>query len=495
VSGVALEGVVKEFSGVRALAGVSLQVAPGEVRALLGENGSGKSTLIGVLAGEVAQDGGVVRVGGQELAPRDVPSRQRTGVGIVGQSPEVCLAMTVADNMYLAERHRAGLRGLARRSTEVWAQALLDEWGIQLDARARVSELSQDQQHLVEVARVIAQDSRVVAFDETTASLTEDHVERLFAVIRRMRERGAAVLFVTHRLVEVFDVCDSVTVLRDGEHVETMPVGDVDTDLLVRLMVGRDIEDQFFRPPAAQGGPRLRVEGVLQTIRGEPYVLEVRAGEVLGLAGLVGSGRSHLVEAVYGLRRRAGTVTCVDREVRAGSPAAAIAAGIGLVPEDRRRQGLAMHQSVRHNAGLLDPARRGLARLTSRARADRHVALMRERVRLKAPAASRAARTLSGGNQQKIVLGRLLELAPDVLLLDEPTRGIDVGAKREIYDLIHACAEAGAAVVLIASELPELLGLSDRIVALHSGRVAAEFPRGAGAVDVGHAITGAAHHG
>ncbi|MFC5947554.1 sugar ABC transporter ATP-binding protein [Pseudonocardia lutea] len=490
----ALEGIEKNFSGARALKGVSLRVEPGEIRALLGENGSGKSTLVRILAGEVAQDHGDVLVDDVVLPPRDVASRQVAAVGIVGQTPEVCTELTVADNMFLSVRRRSGLRGLRSRRGIARAQAILDEWGIELDASARVGGLSQDQQHLVEVARVVAQEAKIVAFDETTASLTEDHVQRLFTIIRRMRERGAAVLFVTHRLVEVFELCDSATVLRDGELIETAPVPTLDTDRIVQLMVGRSIRDQFFRPPAEQGEVVLTVEGVLETAAGEPYELQVHAGEVLGVAGLVASGRSNLLESIYGLRRRQGVVTCGDRRVRAGSPSTAMEAGIGLVPEDRRRQGLAIGQSVRQNASLLDPARRGLHRLTSHTRGERHVAIMRERVRLKAPDGRHAAKTLSGGNQQKIVLGRLLESVPAVLLLDEPTRGIDVGAKREIYDLIHQLAERGTAIVLVASELPELLGLSDRIVALHSGRVVDEFPRGVDAVSIGHAITGASLH-
>jgi rhamnose transport system ATP-binding protein len=490
-----IDGIAKHFSGVHALRDVSLGVAAGEVRALLGENGSGKSTLIRIIGGQVGQDAGTVRVGDMPLHPLDMASRQLAGIGIVGQSPEVCADMTVADNMFLSQRRRATLRGLASRTTATRAQQILDEWEIGLDARTRVGDLSQDRQHLVEVARVIAQQSRIVAFDETTASLTEDHVERLFTVVRRMRERGAAVLFVTHRLVEVFQVCDSVTVLRDGEHIETAPIDEVDTDRIVRAMVGRSIRDQFFRPPADQGAVVLTAAGVVSTKDDRPFDLSVHAGEVVGLAGLVGSGRSKMLESIYGLRRREGSVVCCGRQVRRSDPASAMNAGIGLVPEDRREQGLALSQSVRQNAGLLNPARRGLAHLTSRAAVDEQVERMRHGVRLKAPNPRHPASTLSGGNQQKIVLGRLLETTPQVLLLDEPTRGIDVGAKREIYDLIHQLAEQGTAIVLVASEMPELLGLSDRIVALHSGRVVAEFTRGVDPIAVGRAITGADFHG
>ncbi|MTD54291.1 sugar ABC transporter ATP-binding protein [Amycolatopsis pithecellobii] len=492
MTGLQLEGIVKSFSGVRALRGVSLDVPAGEVRALLGENGSGKSTLIRIVAGEVAQDSGLVSANQVPLRPRDIRGRQLAGVGIVGQSPEICAGMSVADNMFLAQRRRSSLRGMQTRRVVDRAQRLLDEWGLGLDARTRVGNLSQDRQHLVEVARVIAQESRIIAFDETTASLTEDHVEHLFAVIRRLRDRGSAILFVTHRLAEVFDICDSVTVLRDGEHIQTAPLDEFDTDRIVQLMVGRSIRDQFFRPAAQQGPVVLSAEGVINREDGEPFKLDVRAGEVVGIAGLVGSGRSNLLESLYGLRPRHGLVACEGRRIRTRNPADAMRAGVGLVPEDRRRQGLALSQSLRQNASLLDPTRRGLARLTSGARSDRHLQVMTARIRLKAPNSRFAASTLSGGNQQKIVLGRLLEAVPRVLLLDEPTRGIDVGAKREIYDLIHELAEQGTAIVLVASELPELLGLSDRIIALRSGRVVEEFPRGSDAVDIGRAIIGTA---
>jgi ABC-type sugar transport system ATPase subunit len=491
VSLLELRGVSKRYGGVHALRGADLSVDAGEVRALVGENGSGKSTLMKILSGQVRQDSGEVDVDGVVLPSGDAASRPRHGVGAVMQEPAVCPNLTVAENLFVGRLPGRGGRvawgELYRR-----AEAVLAEAGIALDGRTVVGRLSQDDEHMTEVARVIAQDCRVIAFDETTASLTEDQVQRLFRIIRARRDAGAAVVFITHRLSEVFALCDSVTILRDGEVMGTRAVAGVTEQEVVRLMVGRTLEDQFFRPPAAIGDVRLKLDGVRPAGMPGTFGLEVRAGEVLGIGGLVASGRTTLLHAVYGLCGREGEVTVDGRTVRRGAPAAAIRGGIGLVPEDRRRQGLAMEQSVRDNAALLRTAQHGLLTRASRRDDDAAVARLRAAVALKAPDPAAPVRTLSGGNQQKIVLGRWLERPPAVLLLDEPTRGIDVGAKREIYDLIHGLAEAGTAVVLVSSELPELMGLADRILVLHEGRPAREFPRGVTDQELGEAMTGVA---
>jgi ABC-type sugar transport system ATPase subunit len=359
------------------------------------------------------------------------------------------------------------------------AQRVLREANIPLDPRKRVRSISQDAQHLTEVARVLALDCRVIAFDETTASLTRDYVEIVFEVIRRSRAEGAAVVFISHRLHEVFEICDTITVLRDGEVRGTVDASTASEDDVIRLMVGRDLESQFFRQPAELGDVRLRVTDLVSPPLEREVSLEVHAGEVVGIGGLVGSGRTELLEAIYGLRPRTGEVEVNGARVRAGDPRAAIAAGLAFVPEDRRRQGLAMAQSVRLNATMVLMGRRRLTALTSRLAEQAVMRELYDRLQLKAPSAAAPVRTLSGGNQQKIVLGRWLASRPPVLLLDEPTRGIDVGAKREIYALIDDLARDGTAVVLVSSELPELLGLCDRIVVLREGHVVREFDRGA----------------
>ncbi len=473
-----LDGISKRFGGIHALRNVSLSVEAGEVRGLVGENGSGKTTLLRILAGELSPDDGSVSVDGQVLPTLDARARLEAGVGVVFQEANVCPELTVAENMLLG-RLPANGGGVSWKATHQHAGRVLREARIPLNPRSRVRSISQDAQHLTEVARVLARDCRVIAFDETTASLTADYVEIVFDLIRRRCAEGAAVVFISHRLHEVLEICDTVTVLRDGEGRGTLDVATASEDDVIRLMVGRDLESQFFREGAAQGEVRLRVSDLVSAPLEQAVSLEVHAGEVMGIGGLVGSGRTELLEAVYGLRPRTGEVEVNGKRVRSGDPRAAIAAGVAFVPEDRRRQGLAMAQSVRLNATMVMMGRRKLTSLTSRSAEQAIMRELYDRLQLKAPSLNAPVRTLSGGNQQKIVLGRWLASRPPVLLLDEPTRGIDVGAKREIYALIDDLARDGAAVVIVSSELPELLGLCDRIVVLREGHVVREFDRGA----------------
>ena len=473
-----LDGISKRFGGIHALRRASLSVEAGEVRGLVGENGSGKTTLLRVLAGELSPDEGGVSVDGQLLPTLDARARLESGVGVVFQEAHVCPELTVAENMLLGRLPVNG-GAVSWKATNERARRVLREAHIPLDPRKRVRSISQDAQHLTEVARVLARECRVIAFDETTASLTSDYVEIVFDVIRRRRAEGAAVVFISHRLHEVFEICDTITVLRDGEVRGTVEASTASEEDVIRLMVGRDLESQFFRKPAELGDVRLRVAGLVSPPPEREVSLEVRAGEVVGIGGLVGSGRTELLEAIYGLRPRTGDVEVNGRRVRAGDPRAAIAAGLAFVPEDRRRQGLAMAQSVRLNATMVLTGRRRLAAPTSRSAEQAIMRELYDRLQLRAPSAAAPVRTLSGGNQQKIVLGRWLASRPPVLLLDEPTRGIDVGAKREIYALIDDLAREGTAVVLVSSELLELLGLCDRIVVLREGQVVREFDRGA----------------
>jgi rhamnose transport system ATP-binding protein len=473
-----LDGISKRFGGIHALRQASLSVEAGEVRGLVGENGSGKTTLLRILAGELSPDEGSVCVGGEVLPTLDARARLEGGVGVVFQEAHVCPELTVAENMLLGRLPSNG-GAISWKDTHQSALRVLREAQIPLDPRKRVRSISQDAQHLTEVARVLARDCRVIAFDETTASLTSDYVEIVFDVIRRSRTQGAAVVFISHRLHEVFEICDTITILRDGEVRGTVDAKTASEDDVIRLMVGRDLESQFFREPAELGDVRLRVTELVSPPLERPLALEVHAGEVVGIGGLVGSGRTELLEAIYGLRPRTGEVEVLGKRVRPGDPRAAIAAGLAFVPEDRRSQGLAMAQSVRLNATMVLIGRRPLAALTSRSAEQAIMRELYDRMLLKAPSPTAPVRTLSGGNQQKIVLGRWLASRPPVLLLDEPTRGIDVGTKREIYGLMDGLAHDGTAVVLVSSELPELLGLCDRILVLREGRIVREFDRGA----------------
>ena len=486
-----MAGVSKRFGGTVALRDVSLTLRPGEVVGLVGENGSGKSTLMNVLAGRVVPDAGTVRFGGRELPPGDLRARVAADVGVVFQDPTVCPDLEVAENIMLGRP--PATRGWFRwRRLRDEAQAAVDASGLRLPVRKRLRDLSQDEAHLTDVVRLLARGTRVLVFDETTASLTADYVERLFTIIETARADGVACVFISHRLDEIFRICDRVVVLRDGELVMDRRAADTAEPEVIRHMVGRELSGRTRRQPADRGELVLDVRELRSGILSEPLDLQVYAGQVVGIGGLVGSGRSTVLEAIYGLRPRTGQVSVAGRSLPARNVRRAVGAGIGFVPEDRRHDGLAMEMSILANATLVQAASTPMLRFVSRRDDQRVVASMRSELGLKAPNDGAPVRTLSGGNQQKIVLGRWLAHRPRVLLLDEPTRGIDVGAKAEIYSLIDELAASGMAIVLVTSELEELLTLSDEIIVLREGRVAARLAEDATEDAIAVAMAGTA---
>jgi ABC-type sugar transport system ATPase subunit len=484
-----MRGIVKRFGGVHALRGVDLEIRPGEIIGLLGENGSGKSTLMRVLAGDEMPDAGQVSVDGTVLPPGDVPARIAAGVGVVFQEPNLCPELDVAENLFLGAIPSRG--GVVRwREARERAGGVLANAGIPLRVAARVRSLSKDDRHLTDVAHLLARGTRVLVLDETTASLTEDYVRRLFDIVRRERDRGSSVVFISHRLNEVFELCDRVAVLRDGELVAVRDTAATDEAQVIRDMVGRALAGKVLRRPVELGATRLALSSVQAGRLRDPISLDVRAGEIVGVGGLVGSGRSTLLEAVFGLLRRTGTVTVDGAPLRPGSPRAAVAAGLGYVPEDRREHGLAMDMSVRSNATFAESGRQSWLRRVSRRQDSELIEGLRERLALRAPDLDAPVRTLSGGNQQKIVLGRWLAKRPRALLLDEPTRGIDVGAKAQIYEILQTLAEEGTAILLVSSEMEELLALADRVLVLREGRHRGWFERGADPESVATAMAG-----
>lgn len=481
-------GVTKHFDGVRALHDVDLTVEAGEVRGLVGENGSGKTTLLRVLGGEVKPDSGVVRVAGEEVPALDRAARLATGVGVVFQEPPVCPDLSVAENVMLGRL--LGSVIVRWGETKRAAATVLRSAGFPLPAAARVRTLSQDARHLVDVARIEARNCHVLAFDETTASLTADYVTSLFELIRRRRDEGAAVIFISHRLDEVMEICDSITVLRDGEVTGTVPTASTSETEIISLMVGRTLDAVLERPDSHIGEVVLQLRNMVAPGAASGVTLDVRAGEIVGIGGLVGSGRTELLQAAFGLLPRHGEVLIGGRPLKARNPRAAISAGVGFVPEDRRHGGLAMEQSVRANATMVVTGMSSMWRRPSQTADAAVVDEITRRLSLKANDLSAPVRTLSGGNQQKVMLGRWLSRRPRVLLLDEPTRGIDVRAKRDIYALIASLADEGMAIVVVSSELPELLYLSDRIIVLREGAVAGRFDRGATEHEVVTAMAG-----
>ncbi|HEY2804617.1 MAG TPA: sugar ABC transporter ATP-binding protein [Gemmatimonadales bacterium] len=473
-----LDGIVKRFPGALALSDVSLEVAAGSCHALCGENGAGKSTLGRILAGIHAPDAGTMALHGAPVrfgGPRDALA---AGIGMVHQELAFCSNLTVAENLCLGSvPSRRGFvlhEEMAKR-----AEAMLADIGAGLDVRRLLGGLTIAQQQLVQVASAVGSGARILVFDEPTSSLSQADAERLYQLIGRLKSRGVTCIYVSHRMAEVFRLCDAVTVLRDGQVVATMPMAQLDAGRLTRMMIGRPVEE--YLPPAVEialGEELLRAEHCGSAGAFSDVSLSVRAGEIVGLAGLVGAGRSEFAEAIFGARKLdSGTVTVLGRAVRFRNPEAAIRGGIGLVPEDRKRQGLIPAASVEHNVSLPILGRLSRFFFVRRDQERDLAGAIWERLRLRGATVDAPVERLSGGNQQKVVLARWLAAGSKVLILDEPTRGVDVGAKAEIHALIGALAAQGHAVLLISSELPELLSLSARILVLRSGRLVGEMAR------------------
>ena len=475
-----LEGIVKRFPGVVALNGVSLEVRAGETHALLGENGAGKSTLIKTIAGVYHPDAGEIRVDGRPARIRNPHDAQALGISTIYQEFTLAPDMSVAENVFLGReplRIRAlsivDRRELIRRTRDVLAS--LD---LRIDPEATVRHLGVAQQQMVEIAKALSLDARLIVMDEPTATLTSHEIDRLFETIGRLEQRGVAVIYVSHRLEEVKAIAARATILRDGAYVATVPVGSTTIDEMIRLMVGRDLKEKFPKVKVAPGDEVLRVErltrhGVLHDIS-----FSVRRGEIVGIAGLVGSKRTETARAVFGADPiDGGRIFLHGREMTARTPADAIEHRIALVPEDRKRHGIFACLPVRDNvvlSGLRQFSRRGLLDVRrARQRAQEFVSSLR----VATPDLDKWVRDLSGGNQQKVVIAKWLNTNAELFLFDEPTRGIDVGGKIEVYRLMGELVSRGAAIVMISSELPEILGMSDRILVMRDGRICGEFDR------------------
>ena len=471
--------ITKSYEGVRALQGVSFDLHAGEVHALVGENGAGKSTLIKVITGAVAPDAGTLFVAGQPV-PHMTPAISRAlGIAAIYQQPALFPHLTVAENIALALERGHAWRRVDWRARARLAADLLSRVGASIGPDRLVETLSMPEQQMVEIAKAIGADAKVLIMDEPTASLTERETEHLFGVIERLRSGGAGIIYISHRLEEIVTVADRITVLRDGETVATVARADVGRADLIRLMVGRELASVFPKRTVTIGDVALELRGVTHRASGLRNVsLTVRRGEILGLAGLVGSGRTELAEVIFGLRPAdEGQILIGGQPRNVRSPQDAIESGIAYVPEDRRQHGVVLEMSVAANASLANLAgvsRAGLIDVASERRAARGYV---EDLRIKAASIDADVGSLSGGNQQKVALARWLETHPTVLILDEPTQGVDVGSKAEIHELMGRLAERGVAILMISSEMPEILGMSDRIAVMQAGRLAGTLPR------------------
>ena len=475
---VRFEVVTKRFPGVVALDGVSFEIASGSCHALCGENGAGKSTLGKLLAGIYSPDEGRIVIGGEPVRFSSPTDALRSGVAMVHQELSFCENLSVAENLCLGTLPaRYGF--VSNTDMRRRAEAMLAPIGVALDVTRSVGSLTVGQQQMLQIASAIGQGARLIVFDEPTSSLSQHEAERLYTIIGRLRERGVTCIYVSHRLEEIFLLCDTVTVLRDGRHVATRPTSEVDRARLVEMMIGRRLEEYFpAHVHAEAGGELLRVAHLSSPAGFQDISFTLRAGEVLGCAGLVGAGRSEVAAALFGLDPLAtGEVSVRGQRVETTTAAQAIALGIGLVPEDRKRQGLVLSMDVLNNATLSILPRLAKLGFVTRAGEQQAAQPYFSRLRVKTPRLDTLVAALSGGNQQKIVLTKWMAARCPVLILDEPTRGVDVGAKAEIHGLIDELAAAGNGIILISSEMPEVLNLSTRILVFRAGRIVGELSR------------------
>jgi ribose transport system ATP-binding protein len=474
----AMRNITKPFPGVLALDDVSLTLEPGEILGLIGENGAGKSTLLKVLGGVYTHDAGTIHVDDRPVRIDAVTDAMALGISLIHQELNLAENLDVAANIFLG-REPATLSWIAKRKLRRQAQGLCDRLNFDAPLTATVETLSPGQKQLVEIAKALSLDARVLIMDEPTSSLSQTETARLFTVVRQLRDAGVSIIYVTHRLWELKEIADRVEVMRDGKNAGTLAKSEIEHDRMVHLMVGRNIESFYTPHDRATGQTALCVERL--TYRGggrRPITFDVHRGEIVGLAGLVGSGRSELAQALFGLRKiNTGTVTIDDQRLTAPTPRRAVAAGLGLVPEDRKLQGLILDMTVEQNVGLAGLIAFNKFGLADRAWRKQTAIQMIADLNIKTPSAAQTVKFLSGGNQQKVVIAKWLALHLKVLVIDEPTRGIDVGAKAEIYQLMKDLTARGMAILMISSEMEEIIHTADRILVMHEGNLAGQLSR------------------
>jgi len=473
-----LTNISKSFSGVHALRGVQLELQPGQVHALLGENGAGKSTLVKVITGVHQPDTGEIYLNGHRIQLADPREATALGISAIYQELSIFPDLDIAENIFVGRRptHAGGLVDWGKMYRE--ANALLSSLGVHLNLKTKARYLSIAQQQMVEIARALSVNARILIMDEPTSALTLNEVAEMFEIVRRLRDKGTAILFISHRLEELFEIADCVTVLRDGGYVDTRSMDGVTTEELIRLMVGRTVNDLFPKRVVAQGEVVLRVKNLTRSGTFHDVSFELHKGEILGLAGLIGAGRTEVSQALFGVAPAdEGTIEIEGRAVRITSPQQAMQHGLALVPEDRQHHGLVLPMDISDNVmlpRLSRFAKRGWLAAKQARQAAHEAATQME---VKATTVWQKTRELSGGNQQKVVLAKWLSTKPRILILDEPTRGIDVGTKAAVHSLMGELAAQGIGILMISSELPEVLGMSDRILVMHEGHVTGLFER------------------
>jgi inositol transport system ATP-binding protein len=475
---VEMQGITKRFPGVLALNDVQFKLRPGTVHSLMGENGAGKSTLMKILAGVYVLDEGQITIKGQPVTISDPRDGLANGISMIHQELAFIPELTAAENIYLGRelRNRAGLVSRKRMIDET--QKVFDRWNININPASHMKDLSVAQAQMVEIAKAIAFGSEIIIMDEPTSAITEREVARLHEMIRQLKAAGTAIIYITHKMDEVFAISDEITVFRDGAWVATEPASKLDRNALISLMVGRELTALFPKSEAKIGEVILEVEHLNRGHQVRDVSFSVRRGEILGFAGLMGSGRTEVLETVFGIHAaESGTIKVNGKEVKIREPYQAIAAGLGLLTEDRKKTGIMGVLSVRDNMSVASLNKFTSFGFLRRPAIDKECEAQRQALALKTPSLNQLIENLSGGNQQKVLLSRWLLTDPDILIIDEPTRGIDVGAKSEIHRLMSELAKQGKAIIMVSSEMPEILGMSDRVVVMCDGRLVGEVSR------------------
>ncbi|HZG59479.1 MAG TPA: sugar ABC transporter ATP-binding protein [Anoxybacillus sp.] len=472
-----MKGIKKSFHQHVVLDGVDFEVRSGEVHALMGENGAGKSTLMKILTGIYERDAGTVLVNGKEVHYRHPKEAEQDGISVIHQELNIIPTLTVAENMFLGREQTLGRTGIVRsKDMAEQAKVYLQKLGIEISPNEIAGNLSVGKQQIVEIARALSTDAKCLIMDEPTAALTDREIQTLFEVIHTLKQQGVAIVYISHRMEEIFTICDRISVLRDGQFIGTKKIPETNFDEIVHMMVGRQIGERFPKRKKQIGEERLRVERLTHKGVFENISFSVRAGEILGVSGLMGAGRTEIMEAIFGARKaHEGTIYIDNKPVTIKSPRQAIKHGIAFITEDRKSKGLVLNMSVRENLTL--PKSEQLANLgviQTKKEKDLVQSLI-ARLKIKTASPELQVKALSGGNQQKVVFGKWLAMGPRILILDEPTRGVDVGAKKEIYEIMNELTAQGVAIIMVSSELPEVLGMSDRIMVIHEGKVTAIF--------------------
>lgn len=477
-----MEHCIKEFPGVRALNDVSFKVKRGEVHALMGENGAGKSTLMKILAGIYQLDEGKIILNGHEVSFHNPSDALHHGVSMIHQELNNIMNMTVEQNIFIGREECVGgvlsLVNKQKQLKESWK--LLKSVDLNINPNRKISSLSVAEMQMVEIIKAVSYDADIIIMDEPTSAITGREVEKLFYIIRQLKKQGKAIIYISHKLDEIMEICDRVTVLRDGCYIDTKDIACINKEIMISMMVGRELKEMFDKECTDIGDTCLEIKNFSLKGQYKDINFKVRYGEILGIAGLMGAGRTELVESIFGIRKKdSGELFLGDKKINIRNPMDAIKLKIALVTEDRKLFGLNLKETVKNNITLLSLYRLVLGWQLLNLRKERELSWAQvKKLKIKTPSLDTKVVNLSGGNQQKVVLAKWLLEEPDVLILDEPTRGIDVGAKSEIYNIISELAKSGKAIIMISSELPELFGMSDRIIVLHEGRITGEFSRG-----------------